>query len=291
VRTALGELELASPATLGEALELLGRAAAAGEQLVPLAGCTDVYVALNFGTSAARRYLDLWGLPGLRGIRPASGGGLRLGALTTFADIAGSALVRRQLPMLAEAARQIGGVQIQNRATIGGNVVNASPAADAVPVLMAAQATLLLASQAGERRVPITAFHVGYRHTVLRPDELLVALELPPLAGRGWFRKVGTRAANAIAKVVLAGVRSDPPRIAIGSVGPTVLRLPRTEAALAAGASARDAAAVLGGEIAPVDDLRSTAAYRTAVAGNLLCQFWRDTAAPTRNKSEKRARS
>jgi CO/xanthine dehydrogenase FAD-binding subunit len=180
--------------------------------------------------------------------------------------------------MLVTAARQIGGVQIQNRATLGGNVVNASPAADAVPVLQAADAILVLASADGERRVAAADFYPGYRQTKLLPGELLTAVEIPPLGGRGWFRKVGTRAANAISKVVMAGVGDRRrPRIAIGSVGPTVMRLPRTEAALRAGLPVSRAVEVLRSEIAPIDDLRSTAAYRARVAEALLVQLWEET--------------
>jgi xanthine dehydrogenase small subunit len=273
VRSALSGLTLHQPRALEEALRLLRDEG----PLVPLAGCTDVYVALNFGTQPAARYLDLSGLRALGGIRRRAGG-LAIGAMVTFAELARSPLVLRHAPTLAEAARQVGGAQIQNRATLGGNIANASPAADGVPVLAAAEADLVLASAAGERRVPITGFFTGYRKTVLRPDELILAIELPPAAGRAWFRKVGTRAANAISKVVLAGVRDARPRIAVGSVGPTVLRLPRTEAALAAGATADQAVAVLDSEIAPIDDLRSTADYRRRVTANLLRQFWKETA-------------
>jgi CO/xanthine dehydrogenase FAD-binding subunit len=274
MRTALSPVKVHQPRTLEEALRLLRDEG----PLIPLAGCTDVYVGLNFGTGPAGPFLDLAGLRELRGIRRASGGALVIGALTTFAELGESALVQRHAPTLIEAARQVGGVQIQNRATLGGNIANASPAADGVPVLAAADARLSLVSPAGERQVPVTAFFTGYRRTVLAPGELIRAIELPPPSGRPWFRKVGTRAANAIAKVVLAAVRDVPPRLAFGSLGPTVLRLPRTEAALATGASVDDAAALLDTEIAPIDDLRSTAAYRRLVAANLLRQFWKETA-------------
>jgi len=274
VRTALSPARVHQPRTLAEALRLLRDEG----PLIPLAGCTDVYVGLNFGTGPAGPFLDLSGLRALRGIRRGAGQTLVIGALTTFAELGRHPLVRRHAPTLAQAARQVGGVQIQNRATLGGNIANASPAADGVPVLAAADARLWLASAGGERRVPVTAFFTGYRQTALLPGELIRAIELPPPSGRPWFRKVGTRAANAIAKVVLAGVRDALPRLAIGSVAPTVLRLPRTEAALAAGASPDQAAAVLDTEIAPIDDLRSTAAYRRQVAANLLRQFWKETA-------------
>jgi xanthine dehydrogenase small subunit len=140
-----------------------------------------------------------------------------------------------------------------------------------------ADATLVLARAGGQRRVPVSAFFTVYRRTLLSTDELQIAVELPPPGGRAWFRKVGTRAANAISKVVMAAVRAEAPRIALGSVAPTVVRLPRTEAVLAAGGSADDAAFVLLSEIAPIDDLRSTAAYRRQVAANMVRQFWEET--------------
>jgi CO/xanthine dehydrogenase FAD-binding subunit len=112
----------------------------------------------------------------------------------------------------------------------------------------------------------------------VRPDELIIALEIPEVPGRQWFRKVGTRAAQAISKVVMAAVRADPPRMAFGSVAPTVIRTPRTEALLARGGSIEDAQGLLAEEISPIDDLRSTAAYRRRVSLNLLAEFWRATA-------------
>ena len=245
--------------------------------LVPMAGCTDLYVALNFGTLRPTRFLNLWNLDALRGIET-RGTALRVGALTTYTEIIKSAAIRRRLPMLAAAAREVGGVQIQNRGTIGGNVANASPAGDTLPVLLAADAVVVLRSAAGTRRVPMTAFYTGYRQSVGRPDELIVGFEIPALRGRQWFRKVGTRAAQAIAKIVVAGVwdtaRTDArPRLAMGSVAPTPLRLSQTERALGSGASLAEAQEILQREIAPIDDLRSTEEYRRQVAANLLGQF------------------
>ena len=133
---------------------------------------------------------------------------------------------------------------------------------------------MVLVSADGERRVPFMGFYTGYRATVRRPDELIAAVEVGPVEGEQWFRKVGTRAAQAISKVVMAAVRSPRPRVALGSVAPTVVRLPKTEAALAAGAGIEDAQRVLKGEITPIDDVRSTAAYRLQVAANLLEAFW-----------------
>jgi CO/xanthine dehydrogenase FAD-binding subunit len=129
-----------------------------------------------------------------------------------------------------------------------------------------------------ERRVPLTAFYTGYRATVMRADELLVAVEVPRVAGAQWFRKVGTRAAQAISKVVVAAVRGPAPRIAVGSVAPTVIRLAATERALSGGASLEDAMIALRGEVRPIDDLRSTAEYRKRVTENLVRRFWSDTA-------------
>jgi len=200
-----------------------------------------------------------------------------IGALTTFGEISRSRVVRGRLPMLVAAAREIGAVQIQNRGTLGGNVANGSPAGDSLPVLAAADAVVVLRSAAGVRRVPFNGFYVGYRSTVMRPDELVAGIEIPPVAGRQWFRKVGTRAAQAISKIVMAAVRAPRPRIAFGSVAPTVVRVPRTEEVLAGGGSIDDAAAVLLTEIAPIDDMRSTAEYRRRVACNLLRQFWTET--------------
>ena len=170
-----------------------------------MAGCTDLYVALNFGTLRPTRFLNLWRLDALRGIET-RGTTLRIGALTTYTEIIKSGAMRRRLPMLVAAAREVGGVQIQNRGTIGGNVANASPAGDTLPVLLAADAVVVLRSVSGTRRVPMTSFYTGYRQTAARPDELIVAFEIPAVRGRQWFRKVGTRAAQAIAKIVVAGV-------------------------------------------------------------------------------------
>jgi xanthine dehydrogenase small subunit len=272
MQSSISNRTLLEPRSLADALRMLRDEG----PLVPMAGCTDLYVALNFGTLKETRFLNLWRLARLRTIA-ARGDGLSIGALATYTDLIRSPLVRARLPMLAAAAREVGGVQIQNRGTIGGNVANASPAGDTLPVLAAADATVVLESAAGARRVPFASFYTGYRQSVMRPDELIVALEVPASGGRQWFRKVGTRAAQAISKVVMAAV--DPrdgsaPRVAVGSVAPTVVRVPRTEAALAGGASIADAQQTLLQEIAPIDDVRSTAEYRRRVAANLLARFW-----------------
>lgn len=257
------------PSTVREALRMLHDEG----QAVPMAGCTDLYVSLNAGALTGTRFINLWRLTGLRRIAR-TGQTLRIGALATYTDLIRSPAVNERLPMLVAAAREVGGVQIQNRGTLGGNVANASPAGDSLPVLAAADAQVELASRGGTRLVPITAFYTGYRQSIARRDELIVALHVPRVAGPQWFRKVGTRAAQAISKVVIAGVGGPAPRVALGSVAPAVVRLPRTEAALTAGVPIADAQQVMLGEISPIDDIRSTADYRRRVAANLLAEFW-----------------
>jgi xanthine dehydrogenase small subunit len=275
----LAGLDLLQPRSLEEALRMLRDEG----PLLPLAGCTDLYVGLHFGTVSERRFLDLQGLRSLRGIRR-RGDTLVIGALATYSELIRSPLVRRRLPILAEASRWVGSPQIQNRGTLGGNVANASPAGDTLPVLAVAEATLVLSRVDGERRVPFASFYTGYRQTVLRPDELIVAIEVPPVEGRQWFRKVGTRAAQAISKVVMAAVRAPRPRVALGSIAPTVVRMSRTEEVLAGGGSLPEAQEVLMSEVQPIDDLRSTAAYRRRVSANLLAQFWSETARRGRSR-------
>jgi CO/xanthine dehydrogenase FAD-binding subunit len=267
MRSAVSTLDLATPRDLGEALALL-----AASPRTPLAGCTDLYVALNGGTLAATRFLDLSALDELHGIA-LDNGRLVIGALATHAEIERSPLVAAAFPLLARAAAEIGGPQIRHRGTLGGNLVNGSPAGDLLPALAVGEATIVLASARGERRVAYRDFFTGYRATVLAADELVRAVEISPPEGAWWYRKVGTRAAQAITKVALAALREPDGgcRLAFGSVGPTVTRHPRSEAALAISVAAAQRA--LGEEIRPIDDLRSTAEYRLAVARNLLARF------------------
>jgi xanthine dehydrogenase small subunit len=272
MRTAISRLELLQPRSLQDALRMLRDDA----PLIPLAGATDLYVALNFGTLEGTRFLNLWALAPLRRITLRNGT-LRVGALATYSALLRSRLVRRHLPILASAAREVGGMQIQNRGTLGGNVANGSPAGDTLPVLAVAEAVVVLRSLDAERRVPFNEFYTGYRATVRRPDELIVAFEVPPVEGRQWFRKVGTRAAQAISKIVIAAVRGTHPRIALGSVAPTVIRLSGVEEALSTGTGLEEAMRRLDDDIRPIDDLRSTAAYRRDVAANLLRRFWAET--------------
>ncbi|HET7728197.1 MAG TPA: xanthine dehydrogenase family protein subunit M [Candidatus Limnocylindrales bacterium] len=299
------EPPLESPATLAEAFALLaenaGEAApdpAASGAVTsgpwrPLAGGTDLYVQMTgeLGPPPAR-LLDLWGLDELRGIR-LDGGDLVLGALTTYTEIRRSPLVREHVPALAEAAATIGAAQIQNRGTIGGNAVNASPAGDTLPVLLATDAVLVAGGSRGERPIPAGAFWPAYRTTALAPDELLLAIRIPLAAREVRFRKVGTRRAQAISKVVLAlawrggpagaSVPSGPwsdVRVALGSVAPTPIRAAGAEAVLEGAAptpeTADRAAEALAAELRPIDDVRSTADYRRTVAARVLHRLIRE---------------
>jgi xanthine dehydrogenase small subunit len=267
------QLALERPRSLSHALTML----AADPALMPIAGCTDVYVGLHFGTLRQRHFIDLWGLDELRGIS-VKGDVLRIGALTTYAEIIESKPVQRRVPMLVAASREVGGAQIQNRGTLGGNVANASPAGDTLPVLAAAKARIVLRSKQGTRTVAFESYYTGYRKSVRRPDELIVAIEIPRIAGRQWWRKVGTRRAQAISKIMVAAVRGTDVRVAFGSVAPTVVLAAKAAEVLTSGGTIADAQAALLTEIKPIDDVRSTGEYRAKVASNLLEQFWKETA-------------
>ena len=255
----------------------------------PIAGGTDLMVLLagELGEPPAR-LVDLWRLDELRGIT-LDGDVIVLGALTTFTEIRRSALCREHLPALVEAATTIGAAQIQNRATIGGNAVNASPAGDSLPVLLAADASFVIGSSRGRRTVPAPAFWPAYRQTALEPDELLLRIRIPLAAGvETRFRKVGTRRAQAISKVVMVVAHGDDGpgtpwrdvRVALGSVAPTPIRALRTEASLEGRppdpATADRAAEILAAELAPIDDVRSTATYRRLVAARILHRIVRE---------------
>jgi CO/xanthine dehydrogenase FAD-binding subunit len=252
----------------------------------PIAGGTDLMVALTGELAPPpASVVDLWAIDALRGIA-IDGDALSLGALTTYTDIRRSAACREHVPALAEAAATIGAAQIQNRGTLGGNIANASPAGDTLPVLLAADAVFVLGSERGERDVPAAEFWTGYRQTALAHDELVVRIRIPLVAGREMrFRKVGTRRAQAISKVVIAvawrgdGTWRDV-RVALGSVAATPIRGTATERALAGRAptpeTADRAAEALAGELAPIDDVRSTAEYRRLVAARVLHRIVRE---------------
>ncbi|MDP2304621.1 MAG: FAD binding domain-containing protein [Pseudomonadota bacterium] len=246
-----------------------------------LAGGTDLMVYIELGSVQPTAILDLWGCTELRGI---SGDGRTLGALTTWSDVVG----HPALPAaLRDCARTVGAPQIQNRGTLGGNIVNASPAGDSLPLWLAMDAKFELASVRGVREVPASEFWLGYRKTALAADELLTRIHLHPHAGdRLHYRKVGTRLAQAISKVVLGGrlrvvdgVVTEA-RVALGSVAPTPIRAHHVEAALLGKPIDPAAAAAVAADIAPIDDIRSTAAYRRRVAANVI-RAWLETEART----------
>jgi CO/xanthine dehydrogenase FAD-binding subunit len=276
------EPPVVSPASLDEAY---GYLAEGGYR--PIAGGTDLMVQLeaDVGEPPAA-VLDLWRIDALRGVAY-DGYDVSIGALTTYTQLRASPVVRARLPALEEAAATIGAAQIQNRGTIGGNICNASPAGDTLPVLLAIDATFDLGSAAGERSVAARDFWTGYRETALRPDELLLRVRFPVERRRHTrFRKVGTRAAQAISKVVLAmsyredGGRWFDVRVALGSVAATTIRARETEAVLdgtvPTEAVADRAAATLAGEIEPIDDVRSSADYRRSVSGRVLHRLLRE---------------
>jgi CO/xanthine dehydrogenase FAD-binding subunit len=278
------EPPVTSPTDLPAAYAALG-AGTADAPVRPIAGGTDLMVMLAGELGAAPvAMVDLWGIDALRGIA-VDGDVLRLGALTTYTDIRRSPLCREHLPALVDAAATIGAAQIQNRGTLGGNIANASPAGDTLPVLLAADARFVLGSAGGEREVAASSFWTGYRTTALAHDELIVRILIPLRGDRGMtFRKVGTRRAQSISKVVLAMAwsassdRADATwrdvRVALGSVAATPVRSATTEAVLDGARptpeTADRAAEAIAAEIEPIDDVRSTAGYRRLVAARIV---------------------
>jgi len=278
------EPPIVSPRTLADAYAVLAEAPHR-----PIAGGTDVMVQLTGEIGPVPdRMVDLWRLQELRGIA-LEGDALVLGAPTTITDIRQSPICLEIVPALVDAAATIGAAQIQNRATIGGNAMNASPAGDSLPVLLAADAEFVVGSARGERRIPASAFWVAYRTTAVEPDELLLRVRIPLAEHREIrFRKVGTRRAQAISKVVMALARREPEpggswsdvRLALGSVADRPIRAAATEAVLEGAeptqATADRAADTLATELQPIDDVRSTADYRRMVAARVLHRLVRE---------------
>jgi len=271
-----------TPPNLMEALQRLAEKPATWR---PFAGGTDLMVLLEAGKLADKNYMNIWNLSELRTFE-VSNTHVSLGALTTFSEIQSHTILREEFPMLCQAASETGGLAIQNRGTLGGNIANASPAADSPPALLAYEAQLELVSLQGARWVPYQGFHVGYKKMIIRPDELLVCIRLPRPSrnSRQYYRKVGTRKAQAIAKICFAaiaetdGQKIEKVRIALGSVAPIPLRCIRTESFLGGqrlGQAGLSAAArlELSREITPIDDIRSTKDYRRQVSLNLLEDF------------------
>ena len=272
---------MVEPPSLAEALRLM---AAEPGTWRPFAGGTDLMVLLEAGKLAHRRFLSIRHLGELKGI-DVEEHHILLGSLTTYTEVQRHPALSAEFPLLARAAAETGGIATQNRGTLGGNIANASPAADTPPALLIYDAELELVSARGVRRIPYHGFHTGYKKMDLAPDELVRRIRLPrrQRAARTYFRKVGTRRAQAISKVCFAGsIEMDGEtirdvRIALGSVAPVPLRCIATEALLRG--ARLDAALVqaariqLGREISPIDDIRSTADYRLRVAMNLCEEF------------------
>jgi OHCU decarboxylase len=281
MRSDPAEYDLVAPANLEAAVSLLANGS---ERWLPIAGGTDLMVQFAAGTLRARKLISIGRLPELRGIE-ALADEIQIGAGCTYTDIRRHDTVQRECPMLARAASWTGGIANQNRGTLGGNIVNASPAADSLPALLAYDASLILVSVRGERRVPYRTFHTGYKTMTLAPDELIRAVCVPRrfYGYISYTRKVGTRNAQAVSKVCMAalarmenGIVHDP-RIALGSVAPRPIRLAETERVL--DRKPLDSSLVLlasrtaVAEVEPIDDIRSTARYRAALVANLVAEF------------------
>jgi len=281
VRAFIPNYQLTTPASLADALTLLKNEPGVWK---PFAGGTDLMVLLEAGKLGHRNYINIWGLHELRGIE-ATDTHITLGALTTYTEVQANPILRREFPMLCQAASETGGLAIQNRGTLGGNIVNASPAADSPPALLVYDAEIELVSTRGSRWLPYQGFHTGYKEMHIEPDELLARIRMPRNTAdiTHYYRKVGTRKAQAISKVCFAAVgKTDDgqiadTRIAVGSVAPIVLRCVQTENTLRGqkldDATIQTACDTLVREISPIDDIRSTAKYRLQVAKNLLVDF------------------
>jgi CO/xanthine dehydrogenase FAD-binding subunit len=281
VRSFIPGYEMQTPPNLAAALDRLSAESGAWR---PFAGGTDLMVLLEAGKLPHKKFLNILPLPELRGI-DATACEVSIGALTTYTDVRRHAVLSHEFPLLARAASETGSLATQNRGTVGGNIANGSPAADTPPALLVYDAVLDLISSRGRRSVPYGDFCSGYKQMDLRPDELIERIRLPRGIQRTaqYYRKIGTRRAQAISKVCLAGTaqirdgRLADIRIALGSVAPMAVRAPQTEALLrgqslspSLSSQARES---LTREIAPIDDIRSTSDYRLRVAQNLLAEF------------------
>ncbi len=240
----------------------------------PIAGGTDLLVSWHHRPKDDLALLDLSLLAELRAFR-LTDEFLELGGLTTYWQVIESAEVSKAFPLLAQAARQVGAIQIQTRGTWAGNIANASPAADGVPVMMAYDAVVVLQSRDGTTEVPLDQYYTGYKKSVRRPEQLIRAIRIPRRERTfEYFHKVGARSAQAITKVGVAMAKDTHGwRVVANSVAPTVVRCRTLEAALDAGqtfSSPDEIATILNTNISPIDDLRSTAEYRERVLSRLI---------------------
>jgi CO/xanthine dehydrogenase FAD-binding subunit len=282
LRASLPSYELIAAENLNAALEMLAQAPGVWK---PFAGGTDLMVLLEAGKLPHRKFVSIWKFPELRPIEvtPQS---LAIGALSTYTEIQRNEILQREFPLLCRAASETGSVATQNRGTLGGNIANASPAADSPPALLVYDAEIEVVSAKGTRRLPYPAFHMGYKKMQMHDDELIWRIHLNRALKqrKEYYRKVGTRRAQAISKICFAGSASvekgriNDVRIALGSVAPTVLRATETEKTLRGEKLSNPlltaAQTTLGHEILPIDDMRSTAVYRRRVAQSLLAEFF-----------------
>ncbi len=284
--TPYSNIEVRQPSSLGEALDWLAEAAGKGETLRPMAGCTDIMVDANYGRLQWQRFVELWSLRDeLGGVRWSDDGlTLELGALATYADLLADERARSSLPQLCKASSLVGATQIQARGTFAGNIENASPAADAVPMLMALDARVRLQSVRGVRELPLDGYYSGYRQTQRDPDELITATVIPQpsVAPSGhFFRKVGTRAYQAVTKVGLSACLDwqqgavAQARVVATAMGPTICRCPALEEALVGVHTLNTTTnerlrAAQTTDLTPITDLRSTATYRNEVFHRLV---------------------
>jgi CO/xanthine dehydrogenase FAD-binding subunit len=281
------DYKLVSPGNLQVVLSLLADEPA---QWLPIAGGTDVMVLYSAGKLPNRKLINIWSIPELRQIEVLPDR-IRIGAACTYTHLRKDETVSREFPLLATAASWTGGIANQNRGTLGGNIANASPAADSLPALLVYDAELTLISVRGERRIPYRTFHTGYKKTALAADELIRDIALPRkfVGYTSHARKVGARKAQAISKVCLAALGQCAERVvrdvrlALGSVAPVPLRLQDTEQLLTGNkielSLINAARKSVMNEIRPIDDIRSTARYRAAVAANLVAEFLEKLAA------------
>jgi CO/xanthine dehydrogenase FAD-binding subunit len=282
VRALLPAYEMETPRHLAATLQRMANEPGVWK---PFAGGTDLMVLLEAGKLPHKKFLNIWNLAELRGLA-VTAEHVMLGALTTYSEVQRHEILAREFPLLCRAAAETGSIATQNRGTLGGNIANASPAADSPPALLVYGAEIEIVSSGGARWVPYAAFHTGYKKMNLQAGELIRSIRVAR-SGAAWkqyFRKVGTRRAQAISKICFAAAgrveagRIADVRIALGSVAPTVLRAVRVEQILR-GQRPEEAALLLaaqdalGAEIAPIDDMRSTGRYRRNVARNLLAEF------------------
>lgn len=278
MRGNLPQFEITAPQSLREALAQVAQGAR------PFAGGTDLMVVIEAGMQKPAKFVSLWGIPGLNRIE-VTDSQVAIGALATYTDILEHPVLRAEFPNLGAAARETGALAIQNRGTMGGNIANASPAADTPPSLLIYDAQIELISSEGTRAVPYASFHTAYKKTVMLPGEVIHRVLLPRSGGvaRHYYRKVGTRKAQSISKVCFSGLLSKKGdtmtdvRIGLGAVAPVPYRALKTESFLRGktlnAATIAGAQAELASEITPIDDIRSNSRYRLQVAKNLLAEF------------------